>query len=379
MKKTIAVIYGGKSGEHRVSRNSAASVVRNLDKQKWDCLLIGISMDGRWYLQDEAELQKALAGTEPLGLCEDAAQQVLITPGGGIESAFRLVSKPQPLTVDVVFPVLHGTYGEDGTIQGLFEMAGVPYVGSGVLGSASGMDKEKTKALWSQAGLPVVPWISVRAADWASEAKQRELAEKAERDFRYPVFVKPACAGSSVGAAKASDRSSLLKAVDDALRWDSKALIEPFINAREVECSVSGNERLTAYTPGEIVPHHEFYDYDAKYTDPDGATLLIPADMDEEGLKKIRQLATQAYRTAELCGLARVDFFVTRPDGHIYLNEVNTMPGFTNISMYPKMCEASGLPYSALLDMLAQLAEQRFAQNSQRSYTFSAQQTEPTA
>jgi len=272
--------------------------------------------------------------------------------------------------VDVVFPVLHGTFGEDGTIQGLLEMVNVPYVGAGVLGSAIGMDKEIAKILWLHAGLPVVPFISVRKLDWASAEKRKQIIERAERDFMYPLFVKPSCAGSSVGASKAPDRPSLEQAVAEALLWDDKVLIEPFVPAREVECSVTGNERPEAYTPGEIVPTHEFYDYEAKYIDPDGAALLIPADLTETEFRTIREIAIKAYKAAELSGLSRIDFFVRKDTREILLNEVNTMPGFTTISMFPKMCEASGLSYPDLLDKLISLAQERHEQRNFRNYSY---------
>ncbi|OHE60433.1 MAG: D-alanine--D-alanine ligase A [Treponema sp. GWA1_62_8] len=371
MKKTIAVLYGGRSGEHDVSRVSAASVARNLDRNKYDVLLVGIAMDGAWYLQDASELERCIAGAPALGLAEASGTRVAVVPGGGASGALvrsGTRSGAAPLPVDVIFPVLHGTFGEDGTLQGLLEMARLPYVGAGVLGSAVGMDKEKAKALWIQAGLPTVPYIAIRKSEWASRDKKTALLERAERDFLYPLFVKPACAGSSVGAGKANDRAALELAGDEAFAWDDKILVEPFVLAREVECSVCGNEKIEAYTPGEVIPTHEFYDYDAKYIDPEGAALLIPAEMDEAGLRTVREIAIRAYRVAELSGLARVDFFVRKDTGAILLNEVNTMPGFTTISMFPKMCEASGLAYGPLLDKLVLLAEERFRGRDSRDY-----------
>ena len=367
MKKTIAVVYGGRSGEHEVSLVSAASVARNLDESKYDILLIGIDRSGAWYLQDGEELRRCREGVSALGIARREDRRVAVLPGGA-EAAFAVGGR-EIGPVHAVFPVLHGTYGEDGTIQGLFEMADVAYVGAGVLGSAVGMDKEIAKALWINAGLPTVPYLAVSAVDWASKEKRTALTERAERDFRYPLFVKPSCAGSSVGASKASDREALAASVSAALAWDDKVLIEPFVPAREIECSVAGNERAEAYTPGEIVPNHEFYDYEAKYIDPDGAALLIPADLSEAELRSVRELALKAYRTAGLCGLARVDFFVRKDTGELLLNEVNTMPGFTTISMFPKMCEASGLAYGPLLDKLILLAEERHAHKRGRSYS----------
>ncbi len=389
MKKTIVVLYGGRSGEHEVSLVSAASVARNLDPAKYDLRLIGIAKDGAWYLQDDAEMESCRAGAAALNLSVRPERRVAVFPGGGSEKALALAMSaatvkagfvhgaavnvastgPVYLRTDAVFPVLHGTFGEDGTVQGLLEMAGLAYVGAGVLGSAVGMDKDKAKALWVHAGLPVVPWICVRPFEWASKDKRLAIIEKAERDFRYPLFVKPSCAGSSVGAAKVLDRQALESAIPVAFEWDDKVLIEPFVAAREIECSVTGNERPEAYTPGEVAPTHEFYDYEAKYVDPNGAALLIPAEMDENGLRTVREIAVKAYRTAELTGLARVDFFVRKDTGEILLNEVNTMPGFTTISMFPKMCEASGLAYAPLLDRLIVLAEERQKARSTRDYS----------
>jgi D-alanine-D-alanine ligase len=368
-KKTIAVIYGGRSGEHEVSLISAASVVRNLDQEKYKVLLIGIDKQGVWYLQNEAELRRCLDGAAALEIQVDETRRISAVCGGGTKETFSTPATG-PVAVDVVFPVLHGTFGEDGTIQGLFEMVNVPYVGAGVLGSAIGMDKEIAKILWLHAGLPIVPFISVRKLDWASADKRKQIIERAERDFMYPLFVKPSCAGSSVGASKAPDRPGLEQAVAEALLWDDKVLIEPFVPAREVECSVTGNERPEAYTPGEIIPTHEFYDYEAKYIDPDGAALLIPADLTEAEFRTIREIAIKAYKAAELSGLSRIDFFVRKDTREILLNEVNTMPGFTTISMFPKMCEASGLSYPDLLDKLINLAQERHEQRNSRNYSY---------
>jgi D-alanine-D-alanine ligase len=373
MKKTIAVLYGGRSGEHEVSLVSAASVVRNLDPDKYEVKLIGIDTQGRWFLQGPQELERCRSGAASLGIQAQASMKIRVLPGGGMGEALS-TEGGQSLPVDVVFPVLHGTFGEDGTLQGLLEMADLPYVGAGVLGSAIGMDKEIAKALWIHGGLPTVPYIAIRALEWANKEKRNFLIERAERDFRYPLFVKPSRAGSSVGAAKASDRTALEKAVRGALGWDDKVLIEPFIPAREIECSVTGNDRYEAYTPGEIVPSHEFYDYDAKYTDPDGAKLLIPADLSEAELRTVREIALRAYKIAELSGLARVDFFLNKNTSEILLNEVNTMPGFTTISMFPKMCEASGLAYGELLDRLINLAEERFIEKRNLHYSREADQ-----
>lgn len=355
----IAIIYGGKTGEHEVSLLSASSIVRHIPAENNRIYLIGITKEGTWFLQSEAMLSEIRSNPKAmLSIREDTKTQISIVPGGGTMEAF--MSGGVAIRIDVAFPVLHGTFGEDGTIQGLFEMADIPYVGSGVLGSSLAMDKEKAKALWLAAGLPVVPFVSIKMSDWLNETDKRTLLGKAEKDFSYPMFVKPSCAGSSVGAAKAANREELEKRSSEAFEWDDKIIIEPFIPAREIECSVTGNEAPVAYTPGEIIPTHEFYDYDAKYTDPDGASLNIPADIPETTTKRIRQIAVQAYRTLELSGLSRVDFFIDKRNDSVYINEINTIPGFTSISMFPKMCEASGLPYSDLVMKLLHLAKARF-------------------
>lgn len=369
----IAILFGGKSGEHEVSLVSASSIARNVPEAGNTVYLIGITKKGAWYLQD-ANLLAAIRSNPKavLSITETESRRVTIAPGGGIATAFRLVSPEGAkgieagadgsFRVDVAFPVLHGTFGEDGTIQGLFEMAEIPYVGGGVLASSIAMDKEKAKVLWRAAGLPVVPFVSARAVEWTDPATRTSIVKKAENELFYPLFVKPACAGSSVGASKAANREELERRVGEAFLWDDKILIEPFIPAREIECSVTGNSAPTAYTPGEIIPNHEFYDYDAKYTDPDGASLRIPADLSDEMTKRVRQTACEAYKTLELSGLSRVDFFVDKRNGALFINEINTIPGFTSISMFPKMCEASGLPYADLVMRLIRLAQDRFAE-----------------
>ncbi len=345
----VAILYGGKSGEHEVSLRSAASVIRHLDR-KHQVQLIGITKTGAWHLQPDSVLATCLEGGEALELRSNAPS-VLVVPGTGLRVYGARGSADLPL--DVVFPVLHGTFGEDGTIQGLLECADVAYVGADVLGSAVGMDKEIAKSLWQAAGLPVVPSITARQKDVANI---EDLATAVEQQFGWPVFVKPARCGSSVGAAKAANRSDLKTTLIDALVFDTKVLIEPFISAREIECSVLGNGTARAFPPGELIPSHEFYDYEAKYIDPDGARIVIPAQIHEETATRIKDIALTAYATAGLSGMARVDFFIDKTDGTVYLNEANTIPGFTSISMYPMMCEAGGLPYSSLLDELLDLA-----------------------
>ncbi len=354
----VVIIYGGTSSEHEVSLRSATSVLRNLAPTD-EVHLIGISkQSGKWYVQ-EGSVREKISSTPEAVLCvqEDEDALVSIMPGGGSD-VFR--TKSGTLECDVVFPVLHGSYGEDGCIQGLFEVAGVPYVGPGVLASSLAMDKERAKILWKVAGLPVVPYVSVRLSEWKNEKTRESAILRCQTDFGYPMFVKPAAAGSSVGAAKVQTKEELIKACDEAFRHGSKILIEKFMQAREIECSVTGYKSAKVYTAGEIVSHHEFYDYDAKYLDADGAALKIPADLDDAVCKKVRELAGKAYEVLELTSLSRVDLFIDRNTHEIYLNEVNTIPGFTSISMFPKLCEAAGLQYKDLIQMLLKEAIAHF-------------------
>jgi D-alanine-D-alanine ligase len=377
--KTIAILYGGKSGEHEVSLISAASIVRNLDPAKYNLLLIGITKTGVWLLQEPSVLKKAMSKTSAKAAAAGeggmvglppvkTGRPVYTAPGAGLVAA-AASGGVEPLPCDLVFPVLHGTFGEDGTIQGLLECAGLPYVGAGVLGSAVGMDKQVAKELWIREGLPVVDFIAVRKIDRTNPGFMASLSRKIEARFGWPCFVKPACCGSSVGASKASDLAALEKALDDALLYDEKVLVEQFISAREIECAVLGNEAPKAFAPGEIVPTHDFYDYEAKYKDPNGAALRIPAPISQQQTETVMALAIRAYKACALAGMARVDFFVDKRTGNVLLNEVNTIPGFTAISMYPRLCGAGGLAYGALLDTLIDLAAKRFERRS--ALTFS--------
>ncbi len=355
--KNIILLYGGRSGEHEVSRISAASVYTHINEDRYNVTLVGITQEGFWYLQDKPE-----KGTGSLSMVENPERLVSVVPGGG------LVCGGKRLSVDLIFPVLHGTFGEDGTVQGLLECAGVPYAGAGVLGSAIGMDKEVTKRLWLHDGLPVVPFELARSQDLAHEESLKRVMGKAEERFGLPLFVKPSCAGSSVGASRVNDARKLEDAVRTALSFDTKALIEPCIDAREIECSVIGNADPIAFAPGEIVPSHEFYDYDAKYLDPDGAQLVVPASLQNGAVKEVRDIAVKAYRAVCCEGLARVDFFIDKKNGKIYLNEINTIPGFTSISMFPRMCEASGLPYPELISKIIELGLDRYRERQSVSY-----------
>ncbi len=363
MKKIrVAVLYGGRSGEHEVALRSAASVINNLDRSKFEIVPIGIDKSGKWHLAEPALLQQKTV-TLPIfrNMPEvvmpsnpDAAQTGVVA----LDPAQLAAGGSRSTAFDVVFPVMHGTNGEDGTVQGLFELAEVAYVGCGVLASAVGMDKEVAKRLVEAAGLPIVPYFCIRTGEWKRRAD--EFTARAEREFGFPCFVKPANSGSSVGVHKVKSREAFAAAVEDAARFDTKILVEKAISAREIELSVLENiqfgEEPLVSVAGEVNATHEFYSYEAKYLDENGAELLIPAKITPEQLKEAQTLAKRAFATLECEGLARVDLFLEKPSGKFYFNEVNTMPGFTSISMYPKMWEATGLPYAELLTKLVELA-----------------------
>ena len=355
----VLVIYGGRSGEHEISLISASAIVRGINKNH-KVSLIGITKDGKWYLQDDSEYKRICDDKKAtLTITTDEKNLVSIIPGAN-KNAFCVNGKPIP--TDVVFPALHGTYGEDGTIQGLFDMANVAYVGCTTTSSALTMDKEKTKMVWQSLGLPVVPYVCMKRSTLLDSIVYDEFVKETVKEFGFPPFVKPCSAGSSNGAAKANNEKELNFAIMEAFLWDDKILIEKLINAREIECSVTGNsvtfpadsdvEQVTAYIPGEIIPTHTFYSYEAKYQDDNGAQLQIPALLSENDLEKIRRVAVAAYKALDASGLSRVDFFIDRDTNAVYLNEINTMPGFTPISMFPKMCDAAGLDFENLIELL---------------------------
>jgi D-alanine-D-alanine ligase len=355
----VGVIFGGRSGEHEVSLVSAASVIKALDPERYEAVPIGIAKDGRW-----------LAGSPATKMLPEVlrdGQRVMLPADPGVGALVPVnQAGAKGLHVDVVFPVLHGTYGEDGTVQGLLELAGLPYVGSGVIGSAVGMDKDMQKRLFIQAGIPVGDYVAVLRSEWEqSRAKVLKLAQKR---FRFPVFVKPAALGSSVGMSKAHNRAELPAAMDLAAEFGQKILMERNINGREIEVAVLGNDAPEASIPGEIIPHREFYDYTAKYLE-DGTQLLIPAKLKKGEVRRLQEYAKRAFRCLELRGMARVDFLLERKTGKIYINEVNTIPGFTSISMYPKLWEASGLPYPKLIDKLIELALAEQAEKQRTKYS----------
>jgi D-alanine-D-alanine ligase len=357
-KIRVGLLFGGRSGEHEVSLASAMSVFNALDKSRYDVTLIGIDKDGRWLLPDPkpllAHVENPMAvklshqsGSYSLVPYQSDQQLVPLQEGGSPASSMP--------TVDVMLPILHGTYGEDGTVQGLLELAQIPYAGAGVLGSAIGMDKDVSSRLLHAAGIPVVPTVCVRKSEYRSDA--RGVSARLLRDFALPFFVKPANAGSSVGVHKVKDAGDLAAALEDAFSFDTKILVQKGIQARELEVSVLGNDQPRASVVGEIVPTHEFYSYEAKYIDENGAELHIPArGLSSELIRQVQEIAVKAFTVLECRGMARVDFFLDRVTGEIYLNEINTIPGFTRISMYPKLWEASGLPYPKLLDELIRLA-----------------------
>jgi D-alanine-D-alanine ligase len=371
-KLRVGILFGGRSGEHEVSLISAASVLSALDPEKYEAVPIGISKDGRWLAGTAAHKMLPLfaedAQSKPsLGEVLRSGERVMLSADPNVAALVPVSnSRQDALHVDVVFPVLHGTFGEDGTVQGLLDLAGLPYVGSGVLGSAVGMDKDMQKRLFLQAKLPVGDFLAIPRAEW--EKSRAKVLREIRRKFRFPVFVKPATLGSSVGMTKAHDAKELAAAMDLAAEFAQKIMVERAIRGREIEVSVLGNEDPKASIPGEIVPHREFYDYAAKYLE-EGTRLLIPAKLTRAQVKRFQEYAVRAFRALECLGMARVDFFLEHRTGKILLNEINTIPGFTSISMYPKLWEASGLPYRELLDRLIELAlaQQREKQRTKYS------------
>src|SRR5580698_1878362 len=384
-KLRVGILFGGRSGEHEVSLLSAASILQAIDRKKFDVTPIGITKEGRWLAAGDA--RGLLAGEPNAGAAGLRAGDPAATPGAKLlHEGIPTLLAPEPSgqaragghsrldgeSLDVVFPVLHGTFGEDGTIQGLFELAGIAYVGSGVLGSASGMDKDVMKRLFAQAGLPIVKHITILRADL--ESSPRKAVAKIEAALKYPLFVKPANLGSSVGISKAHDRSELGPALELAAKYDRKLIVEQGVGgqsskARELEVGVLGNDAPQASVVGEIIPGKEFYDYEAKYLS-EGSVPVIPAKLTKAETKQIREMAVAAFRACDLSGLARVDFLM-EPDGkrRIFLNEVNTLPGFTQISMYPKLWEATGIGYTDLITRLIELALERHAEKNRNTYS----------
>jgi len=353
----VGVLFGGRSGEHEVSLVSAASVIRGLDLDKYEPVPVGITKDGHW-----------LVGEGAVKLLPDilkSGRRVMLTADPTEAALMPLDRGAGAQRFDVIFPVMHGTFGEDGTIQGMLELADIPFVGAGVLGSAIAMDKDVSKRLCECAGIPVVPWVTVFRWHW--EKQPAAVRAEIEAKFPYPVFVKPATLGSSVGMSKVHNSQELAPALNLACEFGMKVLVEKAVVAREIEVSVLGNHDPQASVPGEIIPHREFYDYTAKYLE-DGTQLLIPADLKPPQAKKIQALAVETFRTLELSGMARVDFFLEKKGGKLFLNEVNTIPGFTSISMYPKLWEASGISFRELIDKLIDLALEMHREKARTKY-----------
>ena len=359
-KIKIGVLYGGRSGEHNVSLCSAASVVCALDQNKYEVIAIGIDRNGRWYVQDKPEIIPDKHFGRILSLKKRGIWLVNHFEQENKLHIYNIENNNEEVVIDILFPVLHGTYGEDGTLQGLLELAMVPYIGADVAGSAVGMDKDIAKRLLRDADIPVVPSITISKHQW--QQNPGTIIQDALNKLGMKLFVKPLHTGSSVGVKKVKSKELLSEAIDFAFQFDTRILIEKAIDCREIECAVLGNENPTASILGEILPdhdHHEFYSYDAKYIDPNGATMKIPADIDENLAMRIREAAVEGYMALGCSSLARVDFFVDKKNNDFYLNEINTLPGFTSISMYPKLLEATGLKYSDLLDKLIALALER--------------------
>src|SRR6202790_1757588 len=393
-KLRVGILFGGRSGEHEVSLLLAASVLNAIDKEKYEVVPIGITKDGRWLTAEHAEnLLQGKLMLEPrhlrAGDPDTTPSAAVLARGGAVvvppepthrqsglvpfqsDAAMLRRASDRAINVDVIFPVLHGTFGEDGTIQGLLELADIPYVGAGVLGSAAGMDKDIMKSLFLAAGIPIVKHITILRRAWQNDSKQ--VQKRVESKLIYPVFVKPANLGSSGGISKAHNRKELGPAIEEAARFDRKIVIEQGVGgkkekAREIECSVLGNDEPAASVPGEIVPGKEFYDYTAKYVD-EGSLLIIPAKLTKAQTKRVQDLAIAAFKAVDCSGLARVDFLMDPKRGKIFLNEINTMPGFTAISMYPKLWAASGLAYADLIDRLIRLGIERHEDKKKNQYS----------
>ena len=375
-KLRVGVIFGGQSGEHEVSLVSAQGIMQAMDREKYEIIPIGITKEGRWLTSGEPMKLLQAGGPSTAGQIADAqraearTRDLVVSNRRDLVPGTREAGFPQ---VDVVFPVLHGPYGEDGTVQGLLELADIPYVGAGVLGSALGMDKIAMKAVFTSHGLPVVECLALKRKDW--ERDPEAMMGLIESEFGYPCFVKPANLGFSVGVSKVHEPSELAPALSLAARYDRRMLAERAVNAREIEVSVLGNDEPVASLPGEIVPCREFYDYIAKYID-DRSELIIPADLPPEVTRRIQELAITAFLAVDCAGMARVDFLLDKDTGALYLGELNTIPGFTPISMYPKLWEASGVSYSELIDRLIELALERHAENSRSETSYRPEQFE---
>jgi D-alanine-D-alanine ligase len=366
----VGIVFGGRSSEHSVSLASAEGIMAAIDRAKYEVVPIGITQEGHWLVTNDPMKVLAEGGTRecaPAGLLAAPGSHALLV----LEERDRAVIAVAMSQVDVILPVVHGPYGEDGSLQGLLEMAGIPYVGAGVAASAVGMDKVLFKDVARAHGLPVTPYLSIKRKSWEQEPD--EIVAAIEREIGYPAFVKPANLGSSVGISKAHSRAELLTALTEAAKYDRKLLVEVAVDAREIEVSVLGNDEPIASVPGEIVPGNEFYDFAAKYVDGT-STLLIPAPIPEETASAVCRMAVQAFLATDCSGMARVDFLLDRQSGEVYINEINTIPGFTPISMYPKLWEATGLSYKELIDRLIQLALERHSDKTRSATSYQGPQ-----
>ena len=366
-KLRVGIIFGGRSGEHEVSYCSATSIINAIDKNKYTVIPIGITKQGKWISPQETAraLQSGkIEGKSSVVLLSDPSSKALIF----IDSNQGLNKSPDLEKLDVIFPVLHGPYGEDGTVQGLLELANIPYVGAGVAASAISMDKDLMKIIFQQKGLLVLKWLAIKRKEWrVDKGKTLSLVQK---NFEYPLFVKPTNLGSSVGITKVHEKEELEKAIDLASSYDRKILIEQGLEeAREIECSVLGNDEPRVSVVGEVKPAGEFYDYDSKYID-EGTQLIVPADLPDKVSKEVQQIALRAFRAVDAAGMARVDFFVTKKENKIYLSEINTIPGFTSVSMYPRLWQATGISYPELIDRLIQLALERHQDKNQNKISY---------
>ena len=366
-KLRVGIIFGGRSGEHEVSYCSATSIINAIDKNKYTVIPIGITKQGKWISPQETAraLQSGkIEGKSSVVLLSDPSSKALIY----IDSNQGLNKSPDLEKLDVIFPVLHGPYGEDGTVQGLLELANIPYVGAGVAASAISMDKDLMKIIFQQKGLPILKWLTLKRKEW--QVDRVETLSLIQKNFEYPLFVKPTNLGSSVGITKVHKKEELEKAIDLASSYDRKILIEQGLEeAREIECSVLGNDEPRASVVGEVKPAGEFYDYDSKYID-EGTQLIVPADLPDKVSQEIQQIALRAFRAVDAAGMARVDFFVTKKENKIYLSEINTIPGFTSVSMYPRLWQATGISYPELIDRLIQLALERHQDKNQNKISY---------
>jgi len=366
-KIRVGIIFGGRSGEHEVSFCSASSIIKAIDKGKYTVVPIGITKEGRWISPQDSELalqSGKIDGKNTVILLNDSFSKSLVC----IDNNQKLDKSSALEKLDVIFPALHGPYGEDGTVQGLLELANIPYVGAEVAASAISMDKELMKTIFKQKNLPVLKWMTIKRKEWQKD--KEKILSLIQNNFEYPLFVKPTNLGSSVGITKVHKKEELEKAIDLASSYDRKILIEQGLEeVREIECGVLGNDEPRASVVGEVKPAGEFYDYDSKYID-ERTQLIIPADLPDEVSQEVQRIALRAFKAVDAAGMARVDFFVSKKENKIYLSEINTIPGFTSTSMYPRLWEASGISYPELIDRLIQLALERHQDKKQNKISY---------